>query len=173
MDVVRKNIQNLNGKIDISSEEGKGTTMALKLPLTMAILDGIIVKIDEERFIIPTISIRETIHPEKKRITKVKGENEVINVRGDFIPIIMPDQLLELERNGRDINKSLVIVIENEGVKKGLLVDEILGQQQIVIKSLGERMKDIPGISGGAILGDGKISLILDVAGIFEMEGNN
>ncbi|RKY89604.1 chemotaxis protein CheA, partial [candidate division KSB1 bacterium] len=171
MDVVKKNIENLNGKVEIFSEEGKRTTISLKLPLTMAIIEGIIVRIGKERYIIPTISIREAIHPEKDQITTIRGKNELINVRGNQIPVIRLSKIFNINPEKNDPWDALIVIVENEGKKKGLMVDEILGQQQVVIKSLGEKLKNINFISGGAILGDGNICLILDIAGIMELNG--
>jgi two-component system chemotaxis sensor kinase CheA len=170
MDVVRSNIDRLGGRVEVASEKGKGSTLTVKLPLTMAIVDGMIVKIGEERFIIPTIAIRESIRPRKEEINTVKREGEMINIRGRLLPLIRLHNLLQVP-DARYTNpwEGLVIIIESDDKEYGLMVDDLLGQQQVVIKSLGPRFRGLPGISGGTILGDGRVGLILDVGGVVGM----
>ncbi|MBF0170994.1 MAG: chemotaxis protein CheA, partial [Nitrospinae bacterium] len=170
MDVVRSNIDRLGGRVEIASELGKGSTFTVKLPLTMAIVDGMIVRIGGERFIIPTISIRESIRPGKEEISTVKREGEMINIRGRLLPLIRLHQILQVQ-NAQFTNpwEGLVIIVESDDKEYGLMVDDLLGQQQVVIKSLGPRFRGLPGISGGTILGDGRVGLILDVSGVVTM----
>ncbi|VAX25027.1 Signal transduction histidine kinase CheA [hydrothermal vent metagenome] len=169
MDVVRSNVDALGGRLEITSKEGKGTSITVKLPLTMAIVDGMIVKIGEERFVIPTISIRESIRPNREDISTYKNTGEMIDVRGHLLPLVRLHRFLGFSENGSvHLNpwEGIVIVVENEDNEFGFMVDDLLGQQQVVIKSLGKRFKGLPGISGGTILGDGHVGLILDVSGV-------
>jgi len=169
MDVVRSNVDALGGRLEITSKEGKGTSITVKLPLTMAIVDGMIVKIGEERFVIPTISIRESIRPNREDISTYKNSGEMIDVRGHLLPLVRLHRFLGFPENGSvHLNpwEGIVIVVENEENEFGFMVDDLLGQQQVVIKSLGKRFKGLPGISGGTILGDGHVGLILDVSGV-------
>ncbi len=169
MDVVRSNVDALGGRLEITSKEGEGTSITVKLPLTMAIVDGMIVKIGEERFVIPTISIRESIRPNREDISTYKNKGEMIDVRGHLLPLVRLHRFLGFSENGSvHLNpwEGIVIVVENEDNEFGFMVDDLLGQQQVVIKSLGKRFKGLPGISGGTILGDGHVGLILDVSGV-------
>ncbi|VAX15875.1 Signal transduction histidine kinase CheA [hydrothermal vent metagenome] len=170
MDVVRSNMEKLGGKVEMTSKLGKGTTITMKLPLTMAIVDGMIVRIGQERFIIPTISIRESIRPVKEDMSHVQHDGEMINVRGHLMPLVRLHGILKVE-NAEHHNpwEGLVIIVETDESDFGFMVDDLLGQQQVVIKSLGKRFKGLPGISGGTILGDGRVGLILDIGGIVAM----
>lgn len=170
MDVVKSNIDRLGGKVEISSKPGLGSTFTIKLPLTMAIVDGMIVKIGAERFIIPTVSIRESIRPKTEEVSTVKRRGEMMNIRGRLLPLIRLHQVLKV-RNAAIDNPcdGLVIIVESDEKVYGLMVDDLLGQQQVVIKNLGKRFKGLPGISGGTILGDGRVGLILDVSGVVAM----
>lgn len=167
MDVVRSNIDKLGGRLEISSRPGEGSTFTIKLPLTMAIVDGMIVKIGGDRFVIPTISIRESIRPRQEEISTYKNEGEMIDVRGKLLPLVRLHRFLGID-DALFVNpwEGLVIVVENEDKEFGFMVDDLLGQQQVVIKSLDKRFKGLPGISGGTILGDGHVGLILDVSGV-------
>jgi len=169
MDVVKQNIESLSGKVEVNSEEGVGSTFTIRLPLTTAIVDGMVVKVDNERYIIPTIAIRETISPKKDEIITIKNKGEMIKVRGEVISIIRLHRLLKTGTCGRKPWKSLVVIVESEEKKHAIMVDDLLGQQQVVIKSLGKKLKDIKGVSGAAILGDGKVGLILDIGGIVSL----
>jgi two-component system chemotaxis sensor kinase CheA len=170
MDVVKSNIDRLGGKVEIASKPGSGSTFTIKLPLTMAIVDGMIVKIGSERFIIPTVSIRESIRPKPEEVSTVKKQGEMMNIRGRLLPLIRLHQSLKV-RNAACDNPcdGLVIIVESDEKVYGLMVDDLLGQQQVVIKNLGKRFKGLPGISGGTILGDGRVGLILDVSGVVAM----
>ncbi|MFQ5962935.1 MAG: chemotaxis protein CheA [Candidatus Scalinduaceae bacterium] len=167
-DVVKKNIEKLRGKVEVTSDEGKGTLFTIKLPLTLAIIDGIVVNVGDARYIIPTTSIKESIRPKKEEISTIKNQGEVINMRGNLFPLVRLHKLYNINTTKTSPWEAIVVIVEAEGGRFSLLVDELLGQQQVVIKSLGERFKNIKGISGGAILGDGKVGLILDTSGIRE-----
>ncbi|MDH4184985.1 MAG: chemotaxis protein CheA, partial [Nitrospinota bacterium] len=169
MDVVRSNIDALGGRLDISSKPGEGSEFTVRLPLTMAIVDGMIVQIGEERFVIPTISIRESIRPQKEDVSTFKNKGEMVNVRGKLLPLVRLRKFLGMQNGGaHNPWEGLVIIVESDEREFGFLVDDLLGQQQVVIKSLDKRFKGLPGISGGTILGDGRVGLILDVGSVVE-----
>jgi two-component system chemotaxis sensor kinase CheA len=169
MDVVKKRIEKLRGRLRIQSAVGKGSQVIITLPLTLAIIDGMIVRAGDERYIIPTLSIVESFQPEKEKCHTVQGKGELVQVRGSLIPLLRLERMFGVKGNRSAPWEGLVVVVENNGQKGGLLLDELLRQEEIVIKSLGETLKGIQGIAGGAILGDGKIGLILDIAGLLEM----
>ena len=169
MDVVKKNIEALHGKIDISSKAGEGTTFTIKLPLTLAIIDGQIVTVGCERYIIPINSIVESIRPRSEQISTVQKKFEMVMVRGELIPLVRLHKLFNVDALHEDPTKSLLVIVQEENKKCCVLVDELLGQQQVVIKNLGAGLGKLKGVSGGAIMGDGKVSLILDVPGLIEL----
>jgi two-component system chemotaxis sensor kinase CheA len=169
MDVVKRNIEQLGGRVDIFSEEGKGTKFLVKLPLTMAIVDGMLVRIGTERYIIPTAAITESLKPKPEQISSVVQKGEVINVRGELIPLLKLHDLFQIPNGHKDITDSLVIIVGNETERRGLLVDDLLGQQQVVIKNLDKRLRGVGGFSGSSILGDGLVGLIMDIGGLFKM----
>jgi len=166
MDVVRKNIESLRGRIDINSIAGVGTTFTIRLPLTLAIIDGQVIKVGNERFIIPISSIVQSFRPEAKQVSTVQGRGEVVMFRDQLLPLMKLHELFSIKSSVHDVTKALLVVVEEDGTRCCVLVDELLGQQQVVIKSLGEGLGTVKGISGGAIMGDGKVSLILDVPGL-------
>lgn len=164
MDVVRRNIEALRGKIEIRSTPGHGTTFLLRLPLTMAIIDGMVVRVGHQRYIIPTLNIQQSFRPQANDIKTAVGVGEMVRVRGDMLPIYRLNRVLHLREGHDNITNSLLVVIEADDSRFSLMVDDILGQQQVVIKTLNQTGQRIPGVSGGAILGDGRVALILDVA---------
>jgi two-component system, chemotaxis family, sensor kinase CheA len=166
MDVVRRNIEKLRGKVELETEVGKGTTFKIKLPLTTAIIDGMIVRVGNDRFILPTTSVKVALRPEKKQVTRIKGKAEVLDLRGKTIPLVHLHERFGVETEIIHPWDGIVIIIETFGKPYGLLVDDLLSKQEVVIKSLGGMMKSVPGVAGGAILGDGTIALILDPAGL-------
>lgn len=168
MDVVQRNISALRGAIDIQSEQGKGTLFTIRLPLTLAIINGMIIRLNQERYIVPTLSILESILPEKNQIESIVGKGEILKVRGDLVRLIRLEELFFGSNGHAHGNREgIALLVEDAmGRKVALFVDEIIDQQQVVIKNLGEGLGEIPGVSGGAIMSDGTISLILDVAGI-------
>jgi len=170
MDVVQRNISALRGAIDIQSEQGKGTLFTIRLPLTLAIINGMVIRLNNERYIVPTLSILESILPEKNQIETVVGREEVLKVRGELVRLIRLEELFFGAGTGSRDKEGIALVVEDAmGRNVALYVDEIIDQQQVVIKSLGEGVGDIPGVSGGAIMSDGTISLILDIAGIMRI----
>jgi two-component system chemotaxis sensor kinase CheA len=171
MDVVRKSIEQLRGKVDFTSQPGQGSNIAIRLPLTLAIIDGMIVRVGDNRYILPTISINESFRPKPDEYFTVKNQGEMIKVRDNLLPLVRLDQIVNADGAVRDPSDALVVVVENEGQRRCLLVDEVLGKQEVVIKSLGERLKYVRSLAGGTILGDGRVGLILDVNGLFEAGG--
>ena len=170
MDVVRRNILELGGGVEIDSALNVGTTMTIRLPLTLAILDGQTVTVGKENYIIPIISIIESIQINSKNINRVGGQGETYKLRDEYIPIIKLHEVFHSESPpDSSLDKGLLVVVEAEGKHIGLLVDDLLGQQQVVIKSLESNYKKSEGFSGATILGDGSVALILDMAGIVKL----
>jgi len=169
MDVVKKALEKLRGKVEIKSEVGKGTTFIIKLPLTLAIIDGIIVKVGKHRYILPTVAVQEVFRPAEQQYNTYAEKGEMINIRNALFPLVRLHRLFNIEAKYTEPWKALMVIVESEDEKKCLMVDEVLGKQEVVIKSLGEGIGRVKGVAGGAIMGDGKVGLILDVTGIFEM----
>jgi two-component system chemotaxis sensor kinase CheA len=169
MDVVNRNVQELRGQIDIRSAKGKGTTFALRLPLTLAIMDGIIVQVGSEQYIIPTLSVVESIRPKREELSTIMENAEMLCIRGKLMPMFRISGLFQLQNAVKNPEDALVIIVEDEGKQVGFMVDSLVGHQQIVIKSLGESVGHLKGISGGAIMADGRVGLILDVTGIVKI----
>jgi two-component system chemotaxis sensor kinase CheA len=169
MDVVRKNIQKLRGSIDIESTLGQGTVFSIRLPLTLAIINGMVIRADGERYIFPVLSIIESIKPEPAQIESVLGRGETIRIRDEIYPLVHLNSFFYGKKTTNDSTKGFVIIVEDMVENRvGVFVDEIIGQQQVVIKPLGQDFEKIEGLTGGAIMNDGKISLIVDVAKIIE-----
>jgi two-component system chemotaxis sensor kinase CheA len=164
MDVVRKHIHKLRGRIDITSVTGAGTTFLLKLPLTLAIIDGLIVVTGKERFIVPIFAVREMFKPAPEMVFSVEGRNEMALVRERLLPVIRLADRMGIKSRAVEACDGLMIVGETEERQFCLLVDELAGKQEVVIKSLGATFQGVRGIAGGAILGDGRVGLILDLA---------
>jgi two-component system, chemotaxis family, sensor kinase CheA len=162
MDVVRKGVEALRGRIDIHSEPGAGSTFTVRLPLTLAITDGMLVRVGAERYIIPTISIHLCFRPDRECLSTVSGRGELVLLRGELMPIFRLHRLFNINSAIEDPSKGLLVVVGDEERRCALLVDELLGQQQVVAKSLANAVGAIAGVSGGAILGDGQVGLILD-----------
>lgn len=173
MDVVKRNVDSLQGKVEIASEEGKGSRFTIKLPLTLAIIDGIVVKVGDTRYIIPIISVEESIRPEKEMLSTIRKQEEILNIRGEIIPLVRLHRLFMLNAGMENLWDSIVVIVQSENRKFGIMADMLLGQQQVVIKSLGKRFKDSKGISGAAIMGNGEVGLIMDVNGIRELAFGN
>ena len=169
MDVVKKNIQSLGGRIQIDSEQGKGSTFKVNLPLTLAILDGQLVRVGEEVFIVPLITIVESLQAKPELINRVSGDMVLYRLREDNVPVIPIYKLFDLPSDTQNIDNSLLVVVEADGQKVGLMVDDLLAQQQVVIKSLKDNYQDVDGVSGATILGDGSVAMILDVPGMIQM----
>jgi two-component system chemotaxis sensor kinase CheA len=169
MDVVKKNIESLRGRVEISSTPGRGTTFTIRLPLTLAVIDGQVVRIGDNRYIIPINSIIRSLRPTRQQLSTVQGRGEVVLERSALLPLVRLYQLFGVTSATEDPTASLIVIVEADGQQCCLLVDDLLGQQQVVIKSLGEALGQVPGVSGGAIMGDGRVTLILDVPGLVEL----
>ena len=167
MDVVRKHLQKLRGRVDVHSRPGEGTTFLMKLPLTLAIIDGLVVGVGSQRYIVPIFAVREMLKPTEEAISTIRGQEEMAMVRGTLLPLIRLHRRFRIDPRFENPWDSLLIVSENGGKQFCLMVDELIGKQEVVIKSLGEAMQNIPGVAGGAILGDGRVGLILDLEGLF------
>lgn len=169
MDVVKEGIEKFRGQLTIESEKGVGTKFIISLPLTLAIIDGMLVRVGEEKYVIPTIAVQKAFRPERKDCYTVEGKGEIVRDRDGLIPLVRLDHVFNNEKGGSNPWESLVVVAESKDDRRALLIDELLGKDEYVIKNLGGTLGDIEGLSGGAILPDGKVGLILDVQGIFEM----
>lgn len=166
LDVVRRKIEALRGKIEIESREGEGTTFTLSLPLTLAIIDGMIVRIGTRRYVIPTLTIEQSFRPEPDHLSTILGQGELANVRGTMVPVHRLKDLLALSEGTDQVSEGILILVEGSSGRVCLLVDDIIGQHQIVIKSISKALPGLTGISGGAILGDGTVALIIDADGL-------
>ena len=169
MDVVRRNIKDLGGEIQMYNNPGFGSKFVISLPLTLAILDGMVIEVGKEKYIIPISNIIETMCLKQSDVQKVKQGSEVINVRGEFIPIIYLQKVFNVPNVSFNPNKIIVVLVEVARQKMGIVVDDLLGQQQVVVKNLEDNADHVDGVSGATILGDGNVSLILDVAQILKM----
>ena len=166
MDVVRRNVEALQGSVSVKSVEGKGSTITVRLPLTLAILDGLLVRLSNEVFVIPLLSVIESICIKPNEIKRIVGVGEVITLRGEVVPVLRLHRLLNIDATGANGDQGLIVIVEDQGRRLALKVDELLGQQQVVIKNLETNFRKVPGVAGATILGDGRVALILDVYGI-------
>jgi len=169
MDVVRRNIRELGGTVEVDSKPGEGSVFTIRLPLTLAILDGQLVGIGEETYILPVISIIESLQVKTENINAVAGNAEVYRLRDEYIPIVRLYHIFGIEPASKELDEGLLVVVEAEGKKIAIFVDDLLGQQQVVIKSLETNFKKVQGLSGATILGDGTVALIIDIAGLIEL----
>jgi two-component system chemotaxis sensor kinase CheA len=172
MDVVRKNIKALGGRVDVISVAGQGTTFTIRLPLTLAILDGQSVRVGQETYILPLVSIVESLQARPERISMVTGRAEVYKLRNEYIPIVRLYNVFGVCPDSTNLKDGLLVVVEGEGKKVALFVDDLLGQQQVVIKSLETNFQRVAGISGATILGNGTVALILDISGLIQLSKN-
>jgi len=171
MDVVKQNVRALGGRIEVESQPGRGTLIRLVLPLTLAILDGLTVRVAEETYVFPLASVLESFQTRGTDVQTVKGDREVISLRGEFIPVVRLQSLLAVGAGQTAAaDRTLLVLVESEGRRAAMAVDELLGQQQVVIKSLETHYRRVEGISGATILGDGRVALILDVPGLMRLE---
>ncbi|WP_295628681.1 chemotaxis protein CheW, partial [uncultured Nitrosomonas sp.] len=166
MDVVKRNIQSMGGRIDIESTFGSGTRISIRLPLTLAILDGLSVVVGDQMFIVPLNYITESLQPMATDIKTVSGKGRVVQVRGEYLPVIALHEFFNLRPSVTEIHKGILVILEAEGHKAALFVDDLVGQHQVVIKSLESNYRRVQGASGATIMGDGKVALILDTAAL-------
>ncbi len=169
MDVVKRNIHDLGGKIEVVSKEGKGTSFVIRLPLTLAILDGQLVSAGDQIYIVPLVSIIESLQISEKNMSLIAGKAEVYKIRDEYIPIIRLYEAFNIPPKNTNLNGGLLVVVEGDGKKAGILVDDLLDQQQVVIKSLETNFKRVEGVSGATILGDGTVALIMDVSSLIRL----
>ena len=168
MDVVRRNVEALGGIVTLQSTS-KGTTVGIKLPLTLAILDGQLVRVGGERYVLPLVSIVESIRPSREHVRAVAGEGEIVMVRQEPLPLLRLHQLFDVATDVLEPARGLVAVVEHDSQRFALMVDELLGQQQVVVKNLRANFRRVEGAMGATILGDGRVTLILDIAGLVEL----
>lgn len=166
MDVVRRNIEALRGRVEIHSVAGQGTTFLISLPLTLAILDGLLLRTAGQRFVLPTFAVSESLRPKPEQVHAVQGRPQMIQVRNSLLPLASLGELLGIDEADVAPGERTVVVVDDNGHRIALLVDELLGKQEVVIKSLGTTFSSVRGIAGGAILADGRVGLILDAAGL-------
>ena len=169
MDVVKRNIETLGGTVTIKTVEGRGTVFTLKLPLTLAIIEGMTVRVGRETYIVPLLSILESIQPKAESVKTVVEKGELVNVRGTYVPVIRLYKVFNLQPEHIDVMKGILLILETEGERVAVMVDEILGQQQVVVKSMEQNFRKVEGIAGATILGDGTVGFILDVRGLLEI----
>jgi two-component system, chemotaxis family, sensor kinase CheA len=167
MDVVRKQIANLRGRVDISSRPGRGTTFIIKLPLTMAIIEGLVVGVGVNRYIVPIFAVKEMFRPTAGSLSTVPDGGEMVLVRGSLLPILRLHRRFGVTPTSVEPPEGVLIVVESARKNYCVQVDELMGKQEVVIKSLGDTFKNVTGIAGGSILGDGRVGLILDVEALF------
>jgi len=169
MDVVKRNIEGLGGAVSIDSTPGKGSKLTLKLPLTLAIIDGMTVRVGEDNYIIPLITVTESIRPKPSDLQRIVGKGEVVNLRGEWVPLVRLYEVFNITPEYTDPVQALLVIVEAENKRVAVLVDELTGQQQVVIKTLEQNYRKVQAISGATILGDGQVALILDVPGLAKL----
>ena len=172
MDVVKKTIEKLRGRVEIDSKLGTGSAFKISLPLTLAIIEGMLVRVGQERYIIPALSIVESFRPDQSQCFTIEGKREIIKSRGRLIPLIRIDRKFGIDGDSTHPWEGIAVAVRHDGEQWCLLFDELLGKEEVVIKSLGEGL-NVRGISGGAIMGDGRVGLILDISGIIEVSTNH
>ncbi len=172
MDVVRRNVEALQGSVSVRSVPGQGSTITVRLPLTLAILDGLLVRLGQEVFIIPLLSVVESVSVQPRDIRPIVGVGEVISLRGEVVSLLRLNRVLRMP-GGSNEDQGLLVIVEDQGRRLALLVDELLGQQQVVIKNLEANFRKVPGVAGATILGDGRVALILDIFGLSHMAETN
>jgi two-component system, chemotaxis family, sensor kinase CheA len=171
MDVVRRNVMDLGGTVGITSKYGQGTTFTITLPLTLAIIDGLTAAVGEETYIVPLVSIVESVQVKVDNVRSIVGGGELFRFRDEWLPIVRLFDVFGCDGSRRAVDEGIVIVVEGEGTRIGLFVDELIGQQQAVVKSLEANYRRVAGISGATILADGSVALITDIAGLVRMQG--
>jgi two-component system chemotaxis sensor kinase CheA len=169
MDVVRRTIDELRGRIELDSAPGEGTTLSVRLPITLAIIDGMVVRVGEERYVVPVLAIERSVRPDSSEVASVQGAGEMLVTEEGLVPIVKLHRLFGTDGAVTDPTQAVVIITSDNGIRAGLMVCELLGQQQTVIKPLGSGIEDQRGITGGAIMPDGQVGLILDATGLVRL----
>jgi two-component system, chemotaxis family, sensor kinase CheA len=169
MDVVRNNIRSLGGGVEITTQDGRGTCFTVRLPLTLAILDGLSVQVGDHTYILPLVSIVESVRVRPEQVSRPAGGSELFGQRKEYLPLLRLYDLFHIEPRSTDLSQGLLVIVEADGKKAGLYVDDLLGQQQVVIKSLATHYRKVEGISAATILGDGSVAMILDVTGLIRL----
>ncbi len=166
MDVVKRNIQEMGGHVEIKSKQGAGTTIRILLPLTLAILDGMSVKVSEEVFILPLNAVMESLQPREEDLHPLAGGERVLEVRGEYLPLVELWKVFDVKGAKTEATKGIVVIVQSAGRRYALLVDQLIGQHQVVVKNLESNYRKVPGISAATILGDGSVALIVDVSAL-------
>jgi two-component system chemotaxis sensor kinase CheA len=171
LDVVKRNIESLNGRVEAQSQPGTGTAFTIRLPLTLAIIDGLVVRVDSERYIIPTHNVVRAVMPRNGDVQTVVNKGEMLTSQETLLPLFRLERLLENDGSCAESPRRVAVIAEDEGKAVALMADELVGKQQFVIKNLGETMKGMPGVSGSTIMSDGTVGLILNIGGLVRMAG--
>jgi two-component system chemotaxis sensor kinase CheA len=171
MDVVKRNIKDLGGVVEVQSEKDVGTKFTIRLPLTLAILDGQLVRLGDETYVVPLVSIIESLQIKSENVNSIAGGAELYKLREEYLPVIRLHEVFNINADNTDLVNGLLVVVEGDGQMAGIFVDDLLGQQQVVIKSLESNFNKVEGLSGATILGDGTVALILDVPGLVSLAG--
>jgi len=166
MDVVKRNIQEMGGHVEIASKQGKGTTIRILLPLTLAILDGMSVRVADEVFILPLNAVMESLQPTAEELKPLAGGERVLEVRGEYLPLVELWNVFDVQNAKTDATQGIVVILQSAGRRYALLVDQLIGQHQVVVKNLESNYRKVPGISAATILGDGSVALIVDVSAL-------
>ncbi|MGM0703524.1 MAG: chemotaxis protein CheA [Pseudomonadota bacterium] len=169
MDVVKRNIQGMGGSVQITSKPGEGTTIRIVLPLTLAILDGMSIKVGSEMFILPLSAVLESLQPAKEDIYAMAGDDVVLKVRDEYLPVVAVHEALDVADARTELTETIAVIVQGEGRRYALLVDDLVGQQQVVVKNLETNYRKVPGVSAATILGDGSVALILDITGLHRL----
>ncbi|WP_444984320.1 chemotaxis protein CheA [Halomonas mongoliensis] len=169
MDVVKRNIQGMGGQVQIMSRAGQGTTIRIVLPLTLAILDGMSIRVGEEVFILPLTAVLESLQPAREDLYAMAGDDVVLKVRDEYLPVVAVHEALEVAGARTELTETIAVIVQGEGRRYALLVDDLIGQQQVVVKNLETNYRKVPGVSAATILGDGSVALILDIAGLHRL----
>uniref|UniRef100_UPI0025B96C3D chemotaxis protein CheW n=1 Tax=Halomonas sp. TaxID=1486246 RepID=UPI0025B96C3D len=167
--VVKRNIQGMGGHVQIMSRAGEGTTLRIVLPLTLAILDGVSIRVGEEVFILPLTAVLESLQPARENLYAMAGDDVVLKVRDEYLPVVAVHEALEVSGAHTELTDTIAVIVQGEGRRYALLVDDLVGQQQVVVKNLETNYRKVPGVSAATILGDGSVALILDIAGLHQL----
>ena len=170
MDVVKRNIQGMGGHVQIMSRPGEGTTIRIVLPLTLAILDGMSIKVGEEVFILPLSAVLESLQPAREDLYSMAGDDVVLKVRDEYLPVVAVHEALDVQGARTELTETIAVIVQGEGRRYAMLVDDLVGQQQVVVKNLETNYRKVPGVSAATILGDGSVALILDIASLHRLD---